>query len=537
MFASIRFSNIPHNHSDIRVNGVWNNFEGLPDGFSDRIDQVLARNGYATRISGKTDWSTGSHSQNVYLQAWTMYARFAYDVNKSGGWNGEAWYGSKDGCSDEGTVHQGNGSAHEGDWKTLAETTAWIQQQAISNERPWFAYQGMNIVHPPYTTSERWLETIDQSKISVPAWRPLSDLHPCDFQSSMLKGCTPGDDGVTAFYSISRRRHIRRIYLAMIAEFDAMVGAYVDAVNASGVLGHTVFLVTSDHGDMQMERQQFYKMVPYESSASVPMVIFDGRADARVAPLRITATTQLIDLFPTIMELAQIPRSEWPSGLDGTSLLPLIDASRPDERAMTGEAPAGTTALAAASAPSRPPFVVSQFHGDDIAMSWFLIVQIINGSALKLIRWGSGQEVPSMLYNLTADPDEAVNLLEPTACRPTSAAAVAAEAELDKNLRSVVDYPAVALDVARYNQASFQSWMRRTPDWQDQMHKQGLRWNHAWESASVDPFTSIDDWLKAEPAVLACRSLLAWPPKQERSTLVAAIEAPPPTMSAVHIDG
>lgn len=67
----------------------------------------------------------------------------------------------------------------------------------------------------------------------------------------------------------------------------------MDAVESKGVWNTTVFIVTSDHGDMQMERssngscpsssnmkslcrQQFYKMVPYEASASVPMVIYDG---------------------------------------------------------------------------------------------------------------------------------------------------------------------------------------------------------------------------------------------------------------------
>ena len=33
-----------------------------------------------------------------------------------------------------------------------------------------------------------------------------------------------------------------------------------------------------------MERQQFYKMVPYEASANVPMVIADGRGPADVRP-------------------------------------------------------------------------------------------------------------------------------------------------------------------------------------------------------------------------------------------------------------
>ena len=66
----------------------------------------------------------------------------------------EAWYGSKDGCSDDGTVGKGNSSLHEGDWKTLEGTVKWIKDKsakqlaAAADAKPWFAYQGMNIVHP-----------------------------------------------------------------------------------------------------------------------------------------------------------------------------------------------------------------------------------------------------------------------------------------------------------------------------------------------------------------------------------------------------
>merc|ERR1711968_88706 len=113
----------------------------------------------------------------------------------------------------------------------------------------------------------------------------------------MLKGCVPSDDDAEAFYNVSRRREIRAKYYAMIAEWDAMVGQYMDAVKESGVWNETVFIVTSDHGDMQMEHQQFYKMVPYDASASVPMVIYDGRVGHQTSsPMtNIDQPTQLID--------------------------------------------------------------------------------------------------------------------------------------------------------------------------------------------------------------------------------------------------
>ena len=46
-------------------------------------------------------------------------------------------------------------------------------------------------------------------QVEVPKWQPLLEMHPCDFQSSMLKGCTPSDADAAQFYSEDRRREIR----------------------------------------------------------------------------------------------------------------------------------------------------------------------------------------------------------------------------------------------------------------------------------------------------------------------------------------
>lgn len=57
----------------------------------------------------------------------------------------------------------------------------------------------------------------------------------------------------------------------------------------------------------QMEHQQHYKMVPRDPSSSVPMVIFDGRPNQTLpSPKVVTEPTQLIDIFPTIMDYAQV---------------------------------------------------------------------------------------------------------------------------------------------------------------------------------------------------------------------------------------
>ena len=477
---------IRHMHHGIEVDGAYNNYEGLPANFSDRIDQVLSRSGYDTLVSGKRDWDSGSHSENVYLNAWTMYSQFPYNVSANGGWRDEnPW------CRDNGTVLPGNKSAHEGDWKVLRNTTAWIRDH--SGDKPFFVYQGMNIVHPPYVTSEEYYDMIDPDKVDVPEWPPLESLHPCDLQSSMLKGCLPTDEEADEFYSVKRRRNIRRIYYAMIAEFDRMVGEYVAAVRDAGVEDNTVFVITSDHGDMNMIMQQHYKMVPREGSASVPMIIFDGRA-ARGKNRVVREPTQLIDIMPTMLEIARVDEKSYPPGLDGYSLVPLL-ADRPAQDDTTS---------------ARPLFVVSQFHGDNIAMSWFSVVQGVQclgdqTCMMKLIKWGTGKEVPDQLFDLSHDPDESRNLIDNPDFRSIAE-------ELEASLRSVIDYPSVAMDVAHYGKESFEWWVNKTGSaWKKEIHKEGLRWTQSWDWNVSGSFGALAEWRANPPRILPCRASLTFP--------------------------
>jgi len=542
---------------ELPVDGAWNNFEGLSHNFNQRIDQVLqSRAGYTTYLSGKQDFTTGSHTENVQLSSWTMYTRFPYNIHSSWGWADEM----PNICADNGTVIPGSQrSAHEKDWKILHDTVDWIKDykslNSTNNDKPFFVYQGMEIVHPPYRTNEYYYNQIDPDKIQIPEWLPLEDLHPCDFQSSMLKGCIPPLDNATAqafFYSKDRIRNIRRIYYAMIAEFDAMVGAYMQAIRDIGEWDNTIFIITSDHGDQQMEHQQSYKMTPYDASTSVPLIICDGRLGSRVKkedlalrPKNVIkdVPTQLIDLYPTIMELAGVSRTDYAyDTLDGHSLVPLMAVYDGDDDVNVNDNDKQFGIVSTA----RPDFVVSQFHGMNIAMSWFLIVQrmpcsptvgtkhsssshgtyISNRNTtndmciMKLIIYGTGVETDHQLFDLTHDPDEMTNL----ALNQTYLPAISV---LERNLRSVVDYPRVALNVASYNLASMKHWMEVTgdPEWRTAIHAKGLRWNHAFEQDIERSFQALEEWVNGTAKILPCRGDFVWPPSYSSELLSSTSNA------------
>jgi arylsulfatase K len=126
-----RTTNHKMDDNSLVVNGVWNNYEGLPVDYNETIFHILQNNGYATHLSGKYDYSTGGHSLNAQLSAWTMYTQFPYNINAGGGWDTE-----DDVCRSDGTVHENDNNIESNywhdDWGALHGTISWMQNHTTT---------------------------------------------------------------------------------------------------------------------------------------------------------------------------------------------------------------------------------------------------------------------------------------------------------------------------------------------------------------------------------------------------------------------
>lgn len=212
-------------------------------------------------------------------------------------------------------------------------------------------------------------------------------------------------------------RKVRRIYFAMIAEFDAMLGELLAAVDQPGLRENTCVIVASDHGENAMEHRQWYKMNLYESSARIPLL---AAGPGFKKNLVVESPVSLIDIYPTLMDLAG--RAS-PAGLDGHSLLPELAGRRS----------------------SRPDWVFSEYHDTTCNTGSFMLRR----GPWKYIAYVGCEP---MLFDLAGDPDEVRNL---AASRPEIVR------ELDAQLRKIVDYPAVDAKVKAY--AAPWKWSSRGP--------------------------------------------------------------------------
>ena len=119
------------------------------------------------------------------------------------------------------------------------------------------------------------------------------------------------------------RKHARDYY-AGIQQMDAAVGRVLDELERRNLRDNTWIIYMGDNGWLLGEHGMTSKVLPYEESMRVPMVI--AGPDTK----RLTASDLVlnIDLTATIYELAGVPI---PDTLDGRSLLQLVDGKSPKD--------------------------------------------------------------------------------------------------------------------------------------------------------------------------------------------------------------
>ena len=183
-------------------------------------------------------------------------------------------------------------------------------------------------------------------------------------------------------------RRARRAYYAAVSYIDDHIGRLRERLEALGLAENTVFIVTSDHGDMRGEKGLWYKMSPYEQSSRVPMIVHGPQG--LVPQGRIAQTVSLLDLAPTVLGLAGADSA----GLPGRSLLSTA----------TGELTAGERRTEADVVPAQ----AAEAGERDVVIEY--LAEGVTRPQITIIR---GQYKfthcpgdPDQLFDLEADPAE-----------------------------------------------------------------------------------------------------------------------------------
>ncbi|HTX64066.1 MAG TPA: sulfatase-like hydrolase/transferase, partial [Acidimicrobiales bacterium] len=116
---------------------------------------------------------------------------------------------------------------------------------------------------------------------------------------------------------------LRATYHGMQTEVDAQLGRLLEWLEASGLAGDTLVLVTSDHGELGGDHWCIGKGGWFDASFWVPLIVRDPRRDADPGRGRVVrAPTEAVDVMPTILEWIG---AEVPLQADGWSLRWALD--------------------------------------------------------------------------------------------------------------------------------------------------------------------------------------------------------------------
>ena len=111
-------------------------------------------------------------------------------------------------------------------------------------------------------------------------------------------------------------------YHQQIYAIDVAVGMIREALKKSGTENNTVIIYTSDNGFFCGSHGYGSKVLPYEESSRVPLIIYDPRHANSGKKLRTSALTGNIDFAPTILSLAGISS---PKNMDGKNLMTVYE--------------------------------------------------------------------------------------------------------------------------------------------------------------------------------------------------------------------
>ncbi len=115
-----------------------------------------------------------------------------------------------------------------------------------------------------------------------------------------------------------------RGYLAALSYADAMVGRVLDALNEGPYAENTIVVLWSDNGYHLGEKGCWAKHTLWERTSNVPF-IWAGPGIARGKT--VDTTVSLLDTYPTLIELCDLPANDSNDGVSLASVLATPDTA------------------------------------------------------------------------------------------------------------------------------------------------------------------------------------------------------------------
>jgi len=370
--------------------GVYTNCKlGLPIGLPEdeiTISDVLKQNGYHTAYIGK--WHLDCAEQNVEeypasgARDWDAYTPPGPKRHSFDHWYS---YGTYDEHLTPHYWQDNEQMININEWSVKHETDQAIQylQSRQGQDDSFALFLSWNPPHSPFDlVPQQYKEIYADKEITALPNVKITD-HFLVHTGELLPG------------GYETWQQSVRDYYAAITGIDEQFGRILHALDELGYSDNTVVVLTADHGELLGAHGMMAKHSWHEESIGVPFVV---RLPEQRQPQRIPYVLNTVDIFPTLLELLNINRSD-ALQMDGQSLAAVVKNEDVDTEALGAR-------LAFISAYPGSLKAIQQFTEqglNNLEYGWRGI-RSLNYTYVIHKGYFPGQETKKLLYDLREDP-------------------------------------------------------------------------------------------------------------------------------------
>jgi arylsulfatase A-like enzyme len=180
----------------------------------------------------------------------------------------------------------------------------------FDGKKPLFLWINYSVPHAPFDVPEKYHAPF--ASVAMPGLtKPLNYIHP----ESLIRHTKRVGRAEAEIQA-------QRGYHANIYFMDTQVGRILTALERRGILGNSWIVFFSDQGVMEGAQGLKNKMTLFRQITQPAMII---RPPGGAGGVRVAQPVELLDLLPTLLELAQAKGEKSPAGV---SLLPLFAGQR-----------------------------------------------------------------------------------------------------------------------------------------------------------------------------------------------------------------
>ncbi len=268
-------------------------------------------------------------------------------------------------------------------------------------DQPFYMGLGYFRPHLPFAVPKKYWDLYDKEEMPLSNNPGIPENAPVHTMNSMYE--LRHYDGFnhighpTSSYRMSEDtvRILRQGYYASVSYVDALLGDLIAHMKKIGIYENTIIVIWGDHGWKLGDHNSWGKMTNYNIDLKVPVIV--RHPDHENRGIQTFAFTELVDLFPSICELAGI---EVPSYMQGTSFVPLMN--NPDQ-------PWKTAAFSQFHRRPRVSADGQRYMGYSINTKDYHYIEWYGWDHTKGERLGFKS---AELYDVINDPHETINIAE-----------------------------------------------------------------------------------------------------------------------------